>query len=608
MMARSSHPTEKSAATTLAPAGPQQQKKYLFQEALPTEIWRLVLDHVPTLDLFSLYNTSRYMRSLSASPLVQAMATKSLRLFFYQEYVRRVGVKFVFESFDLESDRVIFRPFVANNQYRFRSGMTLQSPQLEEIAVRSSDMEIDYRRVQCDQGRYYTIKPAAAAVERSVPRPSQEASQLQEDTAEQEANADMEADVDLGNDVVVEASGGAGAAVAQTAAAVTAATTTVETTTRPIATITAESTRGRTADENVYEGTKNFLDKSCPISVRKTGVRGMDGTRYSFLQTYPWSLQYQVESEQMGYRVSFEQGDSQSGSNNINKNKGRNGKGKEVDHMNMGNGHIDDIGNIGSSSSHVRRREQHHPQDEVESTPTPYSYARIGSSSSNDNGNISSSDDALSSSSPTTSHHHRVKSPEMAVRIAGKSVTGIASTTTVLTAHRQQGSGTGSSSNGPRFVRVLRFECSMNFLDPKRATRNVLGRWLEGKMYQWSKVLGGKKPSHAIQWPSIQQQQQQQQIQPKKQQKQKQQRQPLLRRKRYQEPQEDRRGDGTTDAAGSSSSTHSPTPAAVVAPPTPKRRGRVIRALDILLGPTDSDGSSVNWDNVRQHNLLHGQS
>ncbi|KAF9902953.1 hypothetical protein EC991_004329 [Linnemannia zychae] len=536
------------------------------------------------------------MRCLSAPPLVQAMASKSLRLFFYQEYVRRVGVKFVFESFDLETDRVIFRPLVADNQYRFRTGITLQNPQLEEIAVKSTGSEISHRRVKCSRGRYFTIKPVVQSLPVSMPQPvSQDVSQQQEGTVEQGADGDMEGDVDMAvNDLEATGSG-------------TVTNPSTHTTPAAITTTTVITAKKLTADEKGYQGTKNFLDKACPVPVRKNGIRKVDGTRYSFLQTYPWSLQYQVESEVMGPHVSQE-GDSRSGSSSDNSRIG-NGKGKAVEYLTSGS-----TGNTRSSSQFGSKDDQlmtdrQHLQRQEHCDPSSCE-CMTSSGSGSDSGNIGSSN---AHTSPSTAVSRRAKSPEMAEKIADSSASA-RTTQRQGSASNNSNSSSNNSNNGPRFLRALQFECSMNFLDPKRATRNVLGRWLEGKMYQWSKVLGGKKlssQSHSFLWQSTPQQPQpqlrqskQQQDKPKDKQKQK----PSLRRKRYQQEQE-RHSDGTgTRGSSTTSLVHQPSPmpstlevnGPIATPPAPKRRGRVIRAIDILLGPTDNDGSSINHERVRR--------
>ncbi|KAF9121397.1 hypothetical protein BGW39_010563 [Mortierella sp. 14UC] len=556
------------------------------------------------------------MRSLSAPPLVQAMATKSLRLFFYQEYVRRVGVKFVFESFDLETDRVIFRPLAADNQYRFRTGMTLQNPQLEEVDVKPTGSEIDHTRVKCSRGRYFTIKPVVR-LPVSVPQPVlQEVSQLQEGAVEQDADGDAEGDVDLSAD------GPETAATETEAAALGTATnppTTATPAPAPLPPPTTTMTRKPTADEKGYQGTMNFLDKVCPVPVRKTGIHKVDGTRYSFLQTYPWSLQYQVESEVMGPHVTQEE-DSRAGNSSIS-----NGKGKAVEHRSN-----DSTGNNGNSNrprskddqlmtgcQHRQYREEHAPSCERMGS----SGSRSGSGSNSEN--ISSSN---AHSNPSTPVSRRAKSPGMAEKIADSSAS--AGTAQCQGSAGNNDNSRGIRNNGPRFLRALRFECSMNFLDPKRATRNVLGRWLEGKMYQWSKVLGAKKSSsqlRTIQWQSTLQQPQPLLRQPKQQQdrqKDKQKQMPSLRRKRNQQEQH-RQSDGTgTGGSSTTSLAHQPSSTSsalavnepIATPPVPKRRGRVIRAIDILLGPTDNDGSSVSHERVRRQgsspslNQLHHPS
>jgi hypothetical protein len=51
----------------------------------------------------------------------------------------------------------------------------------------------------------------------------------------------------------------------------------------------------------------------------------------------------------------------------------------------------------------------------------------------------------------------------------------------------------------------------MNFLDPKRATRNIIGRWIEGKVQHWKRVLGVGKVARLQDQHQLNQQQQQQQ-------------------------------------------------------------------------------------------------
>ncbi|KAG0052491.1 hypothetical protein BGZ83_002521 [Gryganskiella cystojenkinii] len=380
-----------------------------YQDLLPTELWRLilVLQDLSTLDLFSLYNTSHRMRSLVAPFLVQAMATKSLRLFFYQEYVRRVGIGFVFESFDLERDRVIFRPQIVQHQYRFRSGLTLQNPQLEEVAIKSSAYTIDpaRQRVHCKDGRIFTVRDTAVFAKKSSSRAQK---------------------------------GFAGTTEAETGADATTTTTSAPTET------TFDVSRRRTLDEKGYQGNKNFLDKSCPVHIRRHGIRKVDGSRYSFLQDYPWSLHYQVESEPLDSL-------SSSSSGNDRKNNISNGQARE-----SAGGSRTDSGNISSGDENIINN----------------NFNAQGVSPSS-NHSISSSE--LVSTSSAAVAVLKEKSQRT---------------------HSNAGSSSGNNSgnhSGPRYFRALRFECSMNFLDPRRATRNIIGRWLEGKMQHWKRVLGGRR-------------------------------------------------------------------------------------------------------------------
>ncbi|GJJ75780.1 hypothetical protein EMPS_08138 [Entomortierella parvispora] len=374
----------------------------LYQNRFPTELWRLVLQDLSTLDLFSLYNTSHRMRHLSAPFLVQAMATKSLRLFFYQEYVRRVGIRFVFDSFDLARDRVIFRPQTVHNQYRFRSGLTLQNPQLEEVAIKSAAVGIDLskQRVHCREGRYFTIREAPASS-----LLTKKSSHNSSRTLEGGGAEGAEPGPGPGGDGFVP--------------------------------------KRRTVDEKGYQGNKNFLDKSCPVHIRRHGIRKVDGSRYSFLQDYPWSLHYQVESEPLDSTPS----DSSSG---------------------QGHGH---------GSGEGERRD-----------------------SGTESGNISSGDDSAHfplPSSPAVDSD----SPSELIALSQTSPPSITGPPQCTAATPRKGGNNSSSSSssssgghsGPRYFRALRFECSMNFLDPRRATRNIIGRWLEGKMQHWKRVLGGRR-------------------------------------------------------------------------------------------------------------------
>jgi hypothetical protein len=139
-------------------------------------------------------------------------------------------------------------------------------------------------------------------------------------------------------------------------------------------------------------------------------------------------------------------------------------------------------------------------------------------------------------------------------------------------------------------------------------------------MYQWSKALGGGKKtsnqSHTIQWqstvnkqlspsqPQLRQQQKQQEMQRGKHKDNKQKSSSLsLLYRRLQQQEKQMRLSSSTESGGSSTTTPPPPLTAAPAFATPRRRGRVIRAIDILLGPTDSDGSSINHERVRQHSM-----
>ncbi|KAG0329095.1 hypothetical protein BGZ99_003479 [Dissophora globulifera] len=372
-----------------------------YEDTLPTELWRLILSYIPTLDLFSLYNTSTYMRSLSASLLVQAVGSKCPRLYFYQEYVPRVNIKLVFDHFDLERDRVVFRPILQEHQYRFRCSLTLQNPQLEEIGIESfRTTAIMPQEIQCDEGRYFTVKKSTAESQSSKPF----------------------ALVSGAIPTIALDTGSTSSPTTTTATTATATATPTATSliTLPAAAVTEEATDGqrsghrkRTADERVYQGTKNFLDKTCPVPIRKDGVQEVDGRRFCFLKSYPWSL---------GYHVSCSPFEMQSTP-------------------------------IHGQGSVARKRDQ-------------FFYDIRGdlrSQSQDENGGI--------------------VTPREESQLDLTHSTTLSKTT---------------DSSGPRYFRLVQFECSMNFLDPKRATRNVVERWLDAKVQHWKKVLGGKKQQSSV--------------------------------------------------------------------------------------------------------------
>lgn len=370
-----------------------------YQDLLPTEVWRHVLDLISILDLFSLYNTSRYMRALAAPFLVHTVASKSLRLYFYQEYVSRVGVKLVFDHFDLQRDRVVFRPQDKDHQYRFKCGLTIQSPQLEEIEVKNSTSVL-MGNVQClGDGRYYVrrdvgVHQATAAV--TSPEPVV-------------VNEVMEPGTNMGSSPLL----GAETQPPNTATESPPSMGMVETKEEDKSVL-----RRSGVDEKGYQGTKNFMDKSCSVNIRKDGVHTVDGARHCFLQGYPWMLQYQVDYEPL-----------------------------ETTPPTNANGSI--IKKRSTFFFDVRAEMQTQQQSERDPTQVD------GTS--------------WSSSSPNLT---LVRTRSFEPSSSSKS---------------------GASNSGPRFVRLLRFECSMNFLNPTRATRNIIGRWLEGKVHHWKKVLGAKK-------------------------------------------------------------------------------------------------------------------
>ncbi|KAF9409225.1 hypothetical protein BGZ76_005723, partial [Entomortierella beljakovae] len=104
---------------------------------LPPEIWIFIIQHLSAVELFSLYNTSAKLRVLAVPSLVQFLGSKAVRLFFYQEYVCRTGITFVFDHFDMARDKVVFKPQSSHHTIAFKNGMTIQRPQLEEISVKS---------------------------------------------------------------------------------------------------------------------------------------------------------------------------------------------------------------------------------------------------------------------------------------------------------------------------------------------------------------------------------------------------------------------------------------------------------------------------------------
>ncbi|KAG0338483.1 hypothetical protein BG000_003902 [Podila horticola] len=318
------------------------------------------------MDLFSLYNTSTFMRALTSPLLVQAVATTSLRLFVYQEYVRRVGIKFVFDHFDMDRDRVVFKPHQLDNQYRFRSGLALQSPQLEEAAIKSTGASITLQQIQRSGNNIFavhTTKEKSKSKSEDNGRKSAVSTPLPTvhvvDSAT-EGNMQGQGDEQGAENVFPEAD-------------------------RPPS--------SKSSEERYYQGNQNFFDKTCPMQIRKSGVRTINGERYCFSKDYPWTLQYEVGTEFLD-------------------------------------------------------------------PPTTYSSKKKGRAEERSSGSTGVSGEEDGGPSPPSPNNC-------------------------------------STGSGPRYLHMMRFECSMNFLDSKRATRNVIGRWLEGKMQQWKRVLGRRQQPHS---------------------------------------------------------------------------------------------------------------
>ncbi|KAF9161903.1 hypothetical protein BGX21_009619, partial [Mortierella sp. AD011] len=386
---------------------------------LPTELWRLIVAYISPPDLFSLYNTSTYMRAISTPSLVQAMATKTIQLYFYQEYVRRIGVRFEFDHFDLKRDRIVYRPQVLDLQHRFRSGITLQSPHLEEAAVFTpSNEKLTPQQVRCTEGRYYTIH-RNRSTRRTLSKTSLISSSSLPGLTELEPVAEP--------------------------ASETIVNMTEEEHTTSAATGAERTSQKRIATRNRgYHGGMNFLDKSCPIQIRKDGIQELDGAKYCFLQGYPWSLEYQVAYEPIGVPL---------------KRNPRNTSYNNNDGIKKRRQFFFDIRADLRAEAQARAQAQAQTQAQEQT----------GTESANGNSHDNSSDgwNVFPGGEDTLLQ------------------SGLSDSTN---------SNSISTSHGYRYFRALRFECSMNFLDLKRATRNIIGRWFEGKVQHWKKVLGGKKP------------------------------------------------------------------------------------------------------------------
>ncbi|KAF9979276.1 Metaxin-3 [Actinomortierella ambigua] len=323
--------TNMKASGTLVTARPRP-----FLPILPQELWTMILEWLPPSQLFSMYNVSRFMRSLSGPLLARVVAAMSPSLFFYQEYVRRIGIRLILEGVDLERDVVVFRPMNMEHQHRFRNELTLQCPQLEEITVSNLQEAPQVRRHKqhahifmtesTDRLKFSTRKPAPKQLRNRQRRSSSSST----DTA---------------------------------------------------------------ADRVFYTGS-NFLDKACPLRAKRSGIATLDGTQHSFGKDYPWRLYYQIDAK-----------------------------------------------------------------------PLP-------------------------AASETKLQFH---------------TGGL-----LLNPEDNQNVRQTIPSGGARFIRVVRFECSMNFLDPRRASRNVVGRWIAHKLQQCLRIFGATGSGYPLQHDSYHYQQQKQ--------------------------------------------------------------------------------------------------
>ncbi|KAG0091420.1 hypothetical protein BGZ93_008830 [Podila epicladia] len=302
------------------------------------------------------------MRALTSPLLVQAVATTSLRLFVYQEYVRRVGIKFVFDHFDMDRDRVVFKPHQLDNQYRFRSGLALQSPQLEEATVKSTGASVTLQQIQRSRNNIFTVH--------TKKEKSKSKSKAEDNGRTSTVNTPLST-IDVVDPVAEGNMQGQGDE-------------------QGAENVLLEADRmpsSKRSEDKHYQGNQNFFDKTCPLQIRKSGVRLLNGARHCFSMDYPWTLQYEVGTEFLDPPTT-------------------------------------------SSSKKKVRAEEH---------------------SSGSTGVSGEEDGGQSPPSPSSS--------------------------------------TGS---GPRYLHMMRFECSMNFLDSKRATRNI--RWFHAVDSPLSKPNEPKNP------------------------------------------------------------------------------------------------------------------
>ncbi|KAG0370007.1 hypothetical protein BC939DRAFT_443162 [Gamsiella multidivaricata] len=289
------------------------------QHGFPPEIWTSIIQHLSLTDHFSLYNTSKFLRALSIPFLIQSIASKSVRLFLYQEYVCRTGVTFVFDHFDMNRDRVVFKPQLGSQTIAFRSGIAIQRPQLEEISVRSRGSRFQERQIHCTEDGIITVGKEGTKSYSGVK------------SGQPDAPTSMKSAERHPGHLVRHAESGF--------------------------------------------ASLNYLDRVCPLSIKRHGSQILRGAQHSFGRNYHWALHYSIDDQNSKLVKS-----SRSNNNSFSR-----------DHRSLSASTMNDV--------------------------------------------------------------------------------------------------TKTYTRGNRHVHAIRFECSINFLDPRRASRSVLRRWLEGKMSQLLQIV-----------------------------------------------------------------------------------------------------------------------
>ncbi|KAF9915084.1 hypothetical protein BX616_006931 [Lobosporangium transversale] len=333
-------------------------------QQFPPEIWTCIIQYLSTLDLFNFYNTSTTLRSIVAPFLIQAIASNSVCLYFYQEYVCRTGISFIFDHFDLAHDKVVFRPQAPASSavIAFRIGMTIQRPQLEEISVKSRGTRFQSWQAYCSNDGIYKVrrkddKRRPVLLDRTT------------GTVIGDSNDDQSRITTISSKAVARRLG---------------------------PTLRFLDNRLASLD---------YLDRVCPLDVKRTGPRLLSGAQHSFGHDYPWTLHYTVD-DKPDYR----------------------------------------------SDDYIAR-----------STVTTTTIA------------TSTAIAAL----PALPQHitQRYGGPQSSRRDSS------------INGDSNNNSSMKSASKGPRYLHAVRFECSINFLDPRRASRSLFRRWLEGKMSQVLQVV-----------------------------------------------------------------------------------------------------------------------